>query len=269
MDSAELQIRDARVSEAHAMVSLRGQQLQLLALRGVLLHDRKVISKISLHPGVEVHLAKDLSLHVKEIRLPKSILALQLLGHAPVPLTRPTYSIVTAPEPVLIPRYEPGAAAHVWSAGGRWCLQTAEGVRDLEEGVVPLGRTKFIAIFLPVQGTQATLADFTKPIRIIARYSSVVIQRDGAVITAFGGIPAKILSELVALGGAAQWMLVAREIWGGDIDTQRLRARWDKNLGALRRRLAESGIGRELVTSCGDGTVEICLSEEDEMIDEN
>ena len=46
--SAALHLDDARISEAHAMVSLRGQELKLLALRGMFALGRKTLRELVL-----------------------------------------------------------------------------------------------------------------------------------------------------------------------------------------------------------------------------
>ncbi|MEL6348923.1 MAG: FHA domain-containing protein, partial [Myxococcota bacterium] len=53
---AALRLNEAHISEAHALVSLRGDQLMLLALRGVLSVNGRPCASVVLQPGVVVHL---------------------------------------------------------------------------------------------------------------------------------------------------------------------------------------------------------------------
>ena len=56
--SAALRVDNARVSEAHALVSLRGQHLKMLALRGVNAVDKKRVTEDQLVPAVSIQLAR-------------------------------------------------------------------------------------------------------------------------------------------------------------------------------------------------------------------
>ena len=78
---------------------------------------------------------------------------------------------------------------------------------------------------------------------------------------------ARILSELVALGGPAGWEVVAREVWPDEDDAWVLRKRWDVNLGRLRGRLREGGVRTDLVRAAGTGQVELVLRHNDTLED--
>ena len=75
--SAGLQLRDARVSEMHAMVSLRGSAFRLLGLRGRMLVAGAAQSDIELAVGLRVAFADGLELEVVDIVLPDSVLAIE------------------------------------------------------------------------------------------------------------------------------------------------------------------------------------------------
>lgn len=70
--SAELHVNDARVSEAHAMVSLRGRDVRLLALRGRFQVDGRWLSDVVLAPGMVIGLAKGLELEVVAVHVRRS-----------------------------------------------------------------------------------------------------------------------------------------------------------------------------------------------------
>ena len=65
--SAAMPLDDARVSEAHAMISLREGEIRLIALRGLFAVDGHPVSEVSLRPGLEILLAQDLAIEVVEI----------------------------------------------------------------------------------------------------------------------------------------------------------------------------------------------------------
>ena len=62
LSGASLQIDDGRVSEAHAMVSLRGRELKLLGLRGVFAVDGKPTDEVVLAEELAIELAPGVDL---------------------------------------------------------------------------------------------------------------------------------------------------------------------------------------------------------------
>lgn len=80
LPGAALQIADPRVSEAHAMVSLRGGELVLLALRRRFTLGGEPRTQVVREPGLELDLAEGVSLHCSEVTLPEAVLALRAPG---------------------------------------------------------------------------------------------------------------------------------------------------------------------------------------------
>ncbi|HMV66767.1 MAG TPA: hypothetical protein PKA64_07945, partial [Myxococcota bacterium] len=80
--SAALRLDDPRVSEAHAMVSHRGREMKLLALRGRFQADGLPTTEVSVHPGMEITLAPGLVLTVAAVTLPPAVLAIAAPGVA-------------------------------------------------------------------------------------------------------------------------------------------------------------------------------------------
>ena len=117
LESAALPIDDPRVSEAHAMVSLRGGRLCLLALRGRLVVRRAAASVVRLEPGVRISLVEGIELVVEAVELPDTALALEGLGPAPLRLVPPVCALTLRPRPAVVPRFVHGAAAR--SSGPR------------------------------------------------------------------------------------------------------------------------------------------------------
>src|SRR5689334_11332113 len=104
MESCRVHIRDPRVSEAHALFSLRHQDLYLLFLRKKgRTGDHELTWNLRLAPGVRVQLAEGLSLEVLSVQLPTEQLALSLDGGEPVPVGNQKYAIRPDQHPFLVP----------------------------------------------------------------------------------------------------------------------------------------------------------------------
>jgi hypothetical protein len=102
---------------------------------------------------------------------------------------------------------------------------------------------------------------------LVANYDSVHIHRDNSVAIALGGISARILSELVAMDGPAEWEVIAREVWRGEQDRHDLRKKWDVNLFRLRSKLRKAKIRSDLIRSDGCGKLELLLHADDTVVD--
>ena len=130
LSSASVRIDDPRVSEAHALVSLRGSELKLLTLRGSLRVEGRRDADVVLEAGLRIHLARGVELKVVAVELPSSMTALQLRSQGKpfgeqVELTRSVYSILPQPEPQIVSRYTQNAPAHVWNTSDGWCIRLA------------------------------------------------------------------------------------------------------------------------------------------------
>ena len=271
LPSAALFLDDPRVSEAHALVSLRGGRLWMLALRRLLGEQGRPVAEVLLAPGVEIELAFGLTLTVDAVSLPDRVLALAAPGQPTRPLGQ-VLSIVDGPPASALASYVPGAAAHLWTVGPICHLQRgAEPARSLVEGdtftaaglswrlgAVPLGAAEHA----PTHGTD------DDPLRIVAHYDSVVVQRPRHPALVIGGTGARVLSELVTRAAPVAWETLAREVWTDDAATLELRHRWDVTLGRLRDRLRRAGIRRELVRADRTGLVHLALGPHDVAVDQ-
>ncbi len=103
LSTASLLVDDARVSEAHAMVSLRGGELKLLALRALFAIDGKPLRELTLTEGQRIELARDLALEVEEVVLPTEVLVLDMPGLGRQPLPGACW-LHTRPHPRLLAR---------------------------------------------------------------------------------------------------------------------------------------------------------------------
>jgi hypothetical protein len=270
--TAALTIDDARVSEAHAMVSLRGDTLKLLGLRGRFAIRDKPVTEVDLQPGLVVSLARGLELVVEDVVLPERVLALEGEGFARRVLAG-VCSLVTRPHPQLVPGYRRGAAAHIWSAGDGWSVATADAEpRPLREGdALHLDGRTFTAVSVALSsaaGAETGMVDGVQaPLRLVAHFDTVHIQRAGEPTVALGGLPARILSELVTFGGPTAWTTVAGEIWRDVDDRHQLRHKWDVSLSRLRSKLRHARIRPDLVRADGSGNFELLLHPGDSVED--
>lgn len=281
LDSAALRISDPRVSEAHAMVSLRGTTLKLLALRGRFTVDGKVLSGVELEPGMVITVAQRLSLRVIDVVLPERVTAIRL-GNTQLRVLTGVVSLITEPKPQLRAGYH-RAAAHFWALDDTvWLGQPDTADRALLSGEsfsVGELQLQLVSMTLGADGDYVTTARgaVASPLELVTRFESVHVYRDAQPCLTLSGVSARILSELVAFGGPVEWTTIAREIWpiSGDTDaatdaeTRALRTRWDVNLGRLRKKLEAAGIRGDLVRSDGCGNVELGLERHDVVRDEN
>ncbi|MFT4978980.1 MAG: hypothetical protein ACI8S6_004890 [Myxococcota bacterium] len=274
--TAALQLDDPRVSEAHAMVSLRGEQMYLLALRGQISIDGVPEDEVRLHPAQELYLAEDVALRVEQVILPDKILALRL-GQQPLrPLRAPIYSVLTAlEEPEMVPQFVADAAARMWSTTDGWTLQIADrppeilrANRSWDLGGVELASAQLPLSELSQRSTSMGSSRYEK-LQLVVRYTSVHILRENRAPAILTGLPAQLLTELAVMGCPAYWQVVAEQLWRDGAPPRRLRRRWDRTLERLRAALAESGIRDDLVRADNQGNYEAFLLPSDEMLDES
>lgn len=279
--TAALVIADPRISEAHALVSLRSRSLRLLALRGPLTVDGHEVDAVTLEKGLRVELADGLFITVESVELPTHLLVLIGTAQGPVELGSSTHSLlVESGEPRtlrLVAGFVPEAAGHLWYSGARlWIRLDGQEAEAIQMG----GRWSvdgcvLRVVRLPLGGTKDTLSTDQKlrferaSLVIVARYTTVHIQRQSgtAVLT---GKPANLVSELVRFGGKpVPWETLSRQIWGERADRDRLRDNFDATRSRLRRQLRELAIREDLVSLDGSGSVELVLYPGDRMLDES
>lgn len=270
LEGAALVLRDPRVSEAHAMVSLRGGALHLLTLRGRFAVDGRTPSSVALRPGQRVAFAKGLTVDVVQVHLPDQVLALSLQDEPPWVLAGVT-SLVGDPTPRLVSGTTRDAQAVFWAQDGGWRVRVRGGVdQPLETGDVAVGALTVRCHWTQLQRLQqdATrqLGGVAAPLVLINHYDSVQLHRDDQPPVTITGNAARIIGELVAFGGPVEWQTLAQEIWG-PVDAQRLRRNLDQTLLRLRRKLEGGRIRSDLVRSDGLGKLELVLAQHDRVDD--
>lgn len=262
--SAALRLDDPEISEAHAMVSLRGEQLWLLALRRRFLVSGKPTDGVILSPGLRLRLAPQVELVVLAVTLPETVLGLAGAGMPPQALPGGC-SLRVDPHPRLVPGFHADAVAQFWSTEGRWRGRQEGRDFDLAPGTTvqsPAGPLQVVEIALSHAGQRPTRAG-EGPLRIVASYDTVQLHRgDGGVVVLAGQL-ARVVSELVAVRQPLAWEELARPQWPHIDDRDALRRRWDGLLGRLRDRLREEGLRTDLVASTRVGLVELVLREGD------
>lgn len=263
-------IPDPRISEAHAMISLRGPSLKLMALRGRFSVGNSPLTELELAAGQRIWLASDLSVSVAKVTVPEAVMALEGDG-----LPRQVLSGVASLELSGRPRLRRGArrdaAAMLWSDGTLWRLRIGEEEREVEggESFVVGGQTfRLVSVTLSERdGATRQQGGVAAPLRIEARHDTAHISRDGAVVLRLVGAQARLMSELVLIGGPAPWGIVAREVWSDVPSTHALRRRWDICVSRIRRRLREARVRSDLIKADGKGNYELLLHPGDTLVD--
>ena len=260
---AALVLPDPRVSEAHAMVSLRGGALHLLTLRGRFAASGRTPSSLELSVGQRIDFARGLSVEVVDVILPDRVRAVQLDDGPPMPLSG-VNSLVRAGGGSLIQRYEADALAVIWSQDGSWWWRPAQGEAALlpDEGF-EIGGLRVRCCEVRTQrldaGATRQQGAVGAPLRLVCHYDSVQIHREGQPPLTISGNGARIISELVAFGAPVEWQTLAAEIWSGETSEHRLRRKLDQTLLRMRRKLVSGRIRPDLVRNDGSGKMELVL----------
>ncbi len=272
LPSAALCIDDPRISEAHALISLRRGSLCLLSLRRMVAVAGTPTAEVTLEHGQVIELADELTLVVDEVHAPTDVLALRGPALGQRMLAQVT-SVSAGPPLSVVGRFVPGADAHLWSAGATWRLRTDGGSdRDVHVGdsfLVGDSRLELCSVRLDTASPATTQhgGGVHTPLRVVAHYDTVEVHRAGRPPVTIGGQSARMLSELIACGGPVAWESAAREIWTDNAETHELRHRWDVTLWRLRRRLRDANVRADLLVADRSGQVQLILYPHDVVED--
>ena len=271
LETAALRLCDPRISEAHAMVSLRGAELKLLALRGSFAVGGRRRSAVALKPRMRIELAENLWIGVEGISLPAEVLGIEGRTIPRQALTG-VCSLLAAPSPHLVAGARADAAAIFWPMDARWYRsRPGDPPVPIEAGQsLPVaGDTlRFVAFPLTEAGQAPTAAGgLGGAVRVVAQYDTVHVHPAHGAPVVFSGLAARLISELVALRGPAPWAVVAALVWRDGADANLLRRRLDTLLNRIRARLRDGGVRPDLVRSDGAGCLEILAGSADVVED--
>lgn len=259
-----LNIADERVSEAHALLSLRGAFLHLLTLRGGMRVDGTPVRDPRLALGARIELAPQLFVPVVDLVLPDAILAVVGPGIDSV-LSR-SASLVLAPTPRIVPGADAQAVGRFWNDGRQWFFQHGDACDAVHSGAelsVPGWQGRIEERTLGAVSTEPT-RQTERPLRIETRFATAHIYSGPVRSLTVGGVPARILHELAEFEGPVDWRLVARAVWPTG-DEHKVRRRWDAALSRLRASLREAGVRDDLVHADGCGQIELLTYPGDEV----
>lgn len=265
LGAAALALDDARISEAHAMLSLRRGALYLLALRGRFRVSGQPRAEVELAEGMVVELAEGLNLTVHAVELPDNLLGVEAEGLPAQALSGAT-SLLLKPAPHLRPGWLPEADAWLWNIDSDWRIQVRGGPPEpfwpgasVRVGPIVL---RAVPISLRAASVPRTQRDLAPSLHISACVSTVQVKVGGEQPVVIGGLPGRMLAEIVAIDGPVSWDVVAKELWR-DHDLAALRRRWDVSLSRLRAKLRGIGARDDLIVADGAGQVELVLREGD------
>lgn len=269
-EMAALCLDDPRISEAHAMISLRDGALKLIALRGRFRHKGKVLSEVELVAGLEVELAGHVTLRCEHVEMPESMLGLLIGEELEVMLTT-TLTLYTEDFPTLRRGYDPMGAAVFWSTGSQWraSLGSAPPIPlTLGDRLELDGTTiEVIAIELERAARAHTRKTIRSPWTFTCHEAHVDIAPEGQSLIRITGIPGKILLHLLRRGGSASCTQIIGDVWPEDAsEPQALRRRFDAGLKRLRDHIAcLLPQGEHLVALDGTGVIALTLAAQDRV----
>ncbi len=264
----ELQLNDSRVSEMHAVVSVRGRGLTLLGLRGGLAIDGRVVQDPFLEVGQSIEVAPGLPLEIRELHLPQECLAIAGPGLDPTVLTGTT-SVFTATPPEVRTGFHPHADAMLYTDGERWfCEIDGHQQGPLVPGPLHIGDWSGELRLDAVPTAPLTMDRSPAPDSLlIEAWVDQVRVFGGDVLKAhLNGKKAQLVYEVAAVGVPVSWEAVAHEIWSDVADRFLVRKRWDTTLGRTRRALSDASVRPDLLLTDGRGLVSLCLYPGDELV---
>ena len=266
---AELTIADGRVSEAHALVSLRGDDLLLLGLRGRFSTGGAPLSRVALRVGQDITLFRGFSLRVVDLVLPSHALGIWSEELGEMVLSGVT-SVVTGAQPQVVRGWRQDAEVVFWNQEARWWVRARNGSdQPVEVGQMQLPSGASLEVRSLDIGAAALSAtrlngSLTETLRIVARYDLAEFHRPNREVVSISGRMGRIICELVAFGVPVPWSILAMEIWG-ERPPHRLRNNLDQNLLRLRQRLRKEGIREDIVYPTGTGCIALRLLDGDQV----
>jgi len=275
MSSAALRVVGPGISEAHALISLRGAHLWCLALRGKVQWRTEPgvplqsASELMLEPGMEIVLGETVVLMVEDVVLPDMVHAIVGLPGGARPLLTGQASLTIEPTVSLDDDLSPDAALWVWMDGQEWMVQVpGEAPRSVSLGDVIWEGPPTLRLgtaSLAGQGTANTHGELGLPLVIEAWREQTIIRAPGGRPVVLSGKAAAIVRELVLYRVPTHWREVAEQVWAdADVD---LRANFDRNRKRVAARLKSAGLRHDLLGTRGDGHYFLKLGPQDRLLD--
>ena len=254
----DLVVQDPRVSEVHAVVSLRGGKLKLRRLGGGLWVHGMPVEAATLRPGLQIAIAQGLPLSIDDLLLPDKVAAICIDGGAPLPLEAPRVWISDAVHSRPVP-----GAIEVWAIDEDWFA--GKPPRPLVDRLELDGHVlELVHVDRQDAEVPSTHArGLYEPLHLVARYDTAQLRQGEQPVLVLAGIPARVVTERAALQAPGGGRGVAAELGPGLADA-RMRRRWDKALASLREKLREARIRPDLVRSTG-GQVSLVTLEHDRV----
>jgi hypothetical protein len=222
--SAHLRVHHPAVSEVHALISLRGGELWLLALRHPLPLQEGPDWQVRLQVGADIALAEGVTLQVHQVWSSAEQLALVMEEGAPIVLGGESWLVAAEGQPArLLSSPHPGALARFWSTDGELWMQTAQGVAmPVEPGDrLTVGAHAVRCVIVDTPGMAWTRVQGRRP-RVRARVSPrlALVEDDEGHRVELTGHAAVTLWSLACWTEAegeqaAPWTVVANALWGG------------------------------------------------------
>lgn len=216
-ERAALCLSEPHISEAHAMVSLRGGELRLLALRGRFSVDGKATSQVALQRGQRIVLASRTALEIVDVRLPTEVLAIASEDFGPHIFASVTSLRVPGPSsdvsaPTFVTGFVPDADAVFWTLGDRLHVRIADApARELCAGdELAVGPHRFSIVRTPLLvATHAPTQESVEvgaPLHLILNYDTVHLIA-GPYRLGLDGIAARlsVVDDGVGLGDRDPW----------------------------------------------------------------
>jgi hypothetical protein len=280
MAGAALRLSDPRISEAHALVTVRGTDLRLLALRGRMSVGGHVTGAVTLTPGLRIVLAGFFPLSVLAVTLPEAVLAVVVTGsdgrrYGPFPVDGVSSVLVPAAHTAhltIVGRFQADAHAVLWHHDASLRLRRKDGT---EVGLTPgtatdLDGWRIACVMAPLSTWDAgeTAADgrHDDPLTVTINYDVVHVRGASGAAASFDGLLARLISEVACVGTPVAWEGIAETLWPDESDAAVLRGRWDQATSRIRRKLRAAGLRGDVLRSRA-GLVEVALGPRDILED--
>ena len=261
MELAALPIEDARISEAHAMISLREGELRLLALRGRFRVGQELCAQVSLEIGLRVELAQGITLHVLEVALPEQVLGLEVPGLARLILPQ-TMTLFEGSPPQARAGYDDTGAAIFWTVDGQHRVTIpGQPTRQIVAGdliELPSMTARVVSVPLNHASRTQTRTHVATVTRLEVLTHGVRVHQEDHASALIAGLPGKILAALLTHGPTMSWEQLVEHVWPGDRSLEHaLRRRFDCNLARLRARLQRLNLSPQLIRMSGTGLITV------------